>query len=71
MARVVDFLEKCADDPDFEKDFDDHPRKAMKKFGLSDEQASLIQDGTTQKIKAHVLKELGGGATVILIKMRP
>ena len=35
MARVADFLEKLSSDEDFEKEFDQNPKKVMDDFGLS------------------------------------
>ena len=71
MARVVDFLEKLAADPEFEADFEANARQVIHEFGLSDEQGLLILGGTTQEVRDYVLGEVEGGVAVILIKMAP
>ena len=70
MATVADFLEKLSSDDKFEKDFDDHPKKVMKDFGLDDDQMDLIRNGTAKKIREQVEKDLPGKKIVVFrVKM--
>ena len=71
MARIVDFLNALADDPELEARFDATPRDVMLEFGLDAGQGLLILGGTPQELREAVQDEVGQDITVIMIKMRP
>lgn len=68
MAKISDFLNKLADSPAFEREYDNDRRGTMKKFGLSTQQQNLILQRPLKDVKDKVKKELGGGPVVIMIK---
>lgn len=68
MARIVDFLNKLAEDPAFEAKFDKNKRKTMDDFGLNQKKQDLILKEPIKKLKDEIKKELGNGGAVILIK---
>jgi hypothetical protein len=68
MARIVDFLEKLASDPDLEARYDDDPDGVMTEEGLSDEQRRLIREAPIAQVREAVRKELPEGSDAYMIK---
>ena len=70
MARIVDFLDKLAADPELEARFDRNPKAVMSEEGLTKRQQELIRDRTTGEVRDAIREELGqgGNVRVFLIK---
>lgn len=58
MAKVSDFLDRLADDPDLQVRYDKCTDDPMDEFGLDDTQKDLIRYGTPQAVRAYIEGEL-------------
>ena len=66
--KISDFLEELAKGSQLELDFDQRPRKAMKDFGLDEDQQMLILGGTTKQLRAALKSETGKDVLVFRVK---
>jgi hypothetical protein len=69
MARIVDFLERLADDLDLEADFEKEPKRVILEFGLTADQGLLILGGTIAELRDAIREEVGAEVVVIQGRM--
>jgi hypothetical protein len=69
MARIVDFLERLADDPDLEAQFGKEPKRVISDFGLTPDQGFLILGGTIAELRDAIRDEVGAEVVVIYGRM--
>jgi len=71
MARIVDFLEQLADDPDLEAQFEKEPKRVILESGLTADQGLLILGGTIAELRDAIRDEVGAEVSVIMGRMVP
>lgn len=69
MARIVDFLDRLAEDADLEAQFDEEPKRVMLGFGLTADQGLLILGGSIGELRDAIRAELGNDVVVIMGRM--
>ena len=71
MARIVEFLNRLAEDPSLEASFEDDPRRVMESLGLDEADRELILSGDIEELRRKVQEQGGTGVYVVRIKMAP
>lgn len=69
MARIVDFLDRLAEDPDLEAQFEREPKRVILDFGLNAEQGLLILGGTTGELRDAIQAEVNAHVVVLRGRM--
>jgi hypothetical protein len=71
MASISDFLNGLVESDDLQAEFELHPRRAMNRYQLDDEQQALILGGDLAELREAIQGENDSNVVVFLIKMRP